>query len=79
MDLNRSSDRIVSAEPVEDDLALDLKLRPQRLNEFIGQRKAKEQLPSRSKRQESWRGVGPRAPLRPSGAGQNHAGQHYRQ
>ena len=44
MDLNRSSDRIVSAEPVEDDLALDLKLRPQRLNEFIGQRKAKEQL-----------------------------------
>ena len=44
MDLNNSANRIVSAEPVEDDLALDLKLRPQRLNEFIGQRKAKEQL-----------------------------------
>jgi Holliday junction DNA helicase RuvB len=43
MDLNRPSDRIVSAEPVEDDLALDLKLRPQRLNEFIRQRKANEQ------------------------------------
>lgn len=44
MELNRQSDRIVSAEPLDDDLALDLKLRPQRLNEFIGQRKAKEQL-----------------------------------
>ncbi|MHB1841154.1 MAG: AAA family ATPase, partial [Acidobacteriaceae bacterium] len=44
MDLDRPSDRIVSAEPVEDDLAVELKLRPQRLNEFIGQRKAKEQL-----------------------------------
>lgn len=44
MDLNNQADRIVSAEPVEEDLALDLKLRPQRLNEFIGQGKAKEQL-----------------------------------
>lgn len=43
-DLNRPSARIVSAEPVEDDLALDSKLSPQRLNEFIGQRKAEEQL-----------------------------------
>ncbi len=44
MELNSPASRIVSAEPVDDDLALDLKLRPQRLNEFIGQRKAKEQL-----------------------------------
>lgn len=44
MEVSRQSDRIVSAEPLDDDLALDLKLRPQRLNEFIGQRKAKEQL-----------------------------------
>lgn len=44
MALTNPSNRIVSAEPVDDDLAIDLKLRPQRLNEFIGQHKAKEQL-----------------------------------
>ena len=40
---NRSARR-VSAAVVEDDASFELKLRPQRLNEFIGQRKAKEQL-----------------------------------
>lgn len=44
MEINSPSQRIVSSAPVEDDLAVELKLRPQRLNEFIGQRKAKEQL-----------------------------------
>jgi Holliday junction DNA helicase RuvB len=44
MELNRNATRTVSAESAEDDLALDLKLRPQRLSEFIGQTKAKEQL-----------------------------------
>ncbi len=37
-------DRIVSAAPVEDDASFDLKLRPKRIVEFIGQRKVKEQL-----------------------------------
>jgi Holliday junction DNA helicase RuvB len=37
-------DRIVSAARVDDDEAFDLKLRPTRLSEFIGQTKAKEQL-----------------------------------
>ena len=37
-------DRIVSAAPVEDDSSFELKLRPQRLNEFIGQAKVKENL-----------------------------------
>lgn len=37
-------DRIVSAVRVDDDEAFDLKLRPTRLSEFIGQTKAKEQL-----------------------------------
>jgi Holliday junction DNA helicase RuvB len=37
-------DRMVSATMVEDDASFELKLRPQRLNEFIGQGKAKEQL-----------------------------------
>jgi Holliday junction DNA helicase RuvB len=37
-------DRIVSAAPVEDDSSFELKLRPQRLNEFIGQDKVKENL-----------------------------------
>ncbi len=37
-------DRIVSAAPVEDDSSFELKLRPQRLNEFIGQTKVKENL-----------------------------------
>jgi len=37
-------ERIVSAAPVEDDASFDLKLRPQRLQEFIGQAKLKENL-----------------------------------
>ena len=40
--LNR--ERLVSAAPVEDDSSFELKLRPQRLGEFIGQKKVKEQL-----------------------------------
>ena len=37
-------DRLVSAAPVEDDSSFELKLRPQRLQEFIGQAKVKENL-----------------------------------
>src|SRR5947209_16051363 len=37
-------DRVVSAAPVEDDSSFELKLRPQRLAEFIGQPKVKENL-----------------------------------
>src|SRR5207302_3178270 len=37
-------DRLVSAAPVEDDSSFELKLRPQRLAEFIGQKKVKENL-----------------------------------
>ena len=37
-------DRLVSAAPVEDDSSFELKLRPQRLQEFIGQPKVKENL-----------------------------------
>jgi Holliday junction DNA helicase RuvB len=49
IDLNRGAkgadaERIVSAGKVDDDDAFELKLRPARLNEFIGQTKAKEQL-----------------------------------
>ena len=40
----QQQDRTVSAAQVEDDASFELKLRPQRLNEFIGQQKAKEQL-----------------------------------
>src|ERR1700678_2162458 len=42
----RGSDpeRLVSASPVDDDNSFELKLRPNRLVEFIGQEKAKEQL-----------------------------------
>ena len=36
--------RIVSAQPVEDDASFELKLRPRRLAEFIGQGKVKENL-----------------------------------
>ena len=36
--------RLVSAAPVEDDSSFELKLRPQRLAEFIGQNKVKENL-----------------------------------
>jgi holliday junction DNA helicase RuvB len=48
MDLNRvksaEAERLVSAGKAEDDDAFELKLRPHRLSEFIGQEKAKEQL-----------------------------------
>ena len=37
-------DRLVSAVPLDDDDAFELKLRPSRLSEFIGQGKAKQQL-----------------------------------
>jgi len=37
-------ERIVSAAPVEDDSSFELKLRPQKLSEFIGQSKVKENL-----------------------------------
>jgi len=46
-DLNRSileAERLVSAGKVDEDAAFELKLRPNRLAEFIGQEKAKEQL-----------------------------------
>ena len=39
-----NKDRVVSAAPVEDDSSFELKLRPQRLGEFIGQPKIKENL-----------------------------------
>src|SRR5215469_5602211 len=35
---------MVSAAPLDDDSSFELKLRPQRLAEFIGQKKVKEQL-----------------------------------
>src|ERR1700723_1307266 len=48
MDLNRGAsaeaERLVSAGKVDDDSAFELKLRPTKLSEFIGQEKAKEQL-----------------------------------
>ena len=37
-------ERIVSAAPVDDDASFELKLRPQRLREFIGQQKVKNNL-----------------------------------
>jgi Holliday junction DNA helicase RuvB len=42
--LNYNPERLVSAAAVEDDSSFELKLRPQRLNEFIGQAKVKENL-----------------------------------
>src|ERR1700758_3225989 len=42
--LPEDRERIVSAAPVEDDSSFELKLRPQRLAEFIGQAKVKENL-----------------------------------
>jgi Holliday junction DNA helicase RuvB len=42
--LHPNPERLVSAAPVEDDSSFELKLRPQKLNEFIGQAKVKENL-----------------------------------
>ena len=42
--LPQDRERLVSAAPVEDDSSFELKLRPQRLGEFIGQAKVKENL-----------------------------------
>jgi Holliday junction DNA helicase RuvB len=43
-DKEDSKQRLVSAAPVEDDASFELKLRPRRLAEFIGQPKVKENL-----------------------------------
>jgi Holliday junction DNA helicase RuvB len=43
-DKNKDRERIISAVPVEDDVSFELKLRPRRLQEFIGQKKVKENL-----------------------------------
>jgi holliday junction DNA helicase RuvB len=43
-DSSNLRERLVSAAPVEDDSSFELKLRPQRLGEFIGQLRVKEQL-----------------------------------
>jgi holliday junction DNA helicase RuvB len=42
--IDEKRERIVSAAPVEDDSSFELKLRPQKLSEFIGQSKVKENL-----------------------------------
>ncbi|HYM60284.1 MAG TPA: Holliday junction branch migration DNA helicase RuvB [Thermoanaerobaculia bacterium] len=39
-----SDERILSAEPVDDDLGVELSLRPKRLREYIGQQKVKDNL-----------------------------------
>src|SRR6185437_1401512 len=47
INLNKASaeaERLVSAGRVDEDAAFELKLRPTRLREFVGQEKAKEQL-----------------------------------
>ena len=41
---NRDRERLVSAAPLDDDVTYELKLRPQRLREFIGQQKVKDNL-----------------------------------
>ena len=41
---NPDRERIVSAVPLDDDAPFELKLRPQRLREFIGQKKVKDNL-----------------------------------
>ena len=41
---NLDRERIVSAVPLDDDSSFELKLRPQRLREFIGQQKVKDNL-----------------------------------
>lgn len=43
-DLHRTRERLVSAAPLDDDSSFELKLRPQKLGEFIGQAKVKENL-----------------------------------
>ncbi|MGA3211973.1 MAG: Holliday junction branch migration DNA helicase RuvB, partial [Terriglobales bacterium] len=43
-DKNKDRERIISAVPVEDDVSFELKLRPSRLQEFIGQKKVKDNL-----------------------------------
>ena len=43
-DFDSKGERLVSAAPVGDDSSFELKLRPQRLAEFIGQKKVKENL-----------------------------------
>ena len=43
-DPESSRERLVSATAAEDDSSFELKLRPQKLSEFIGQKKVKDNL-----------------------------------
>lgn len=72
------AERLVSAGKAEDDDAFELKLRPHRLSEFIGQEKAKEQLAIALEAAKSrGGGSGPCAAVWASGAGQDDAGDHH--
>src|SRR2546426_12174594 len=67
--------RLVSAAPVEDDSSFELKLRPQRLAEFIGQPKVKENLAGAIEAGRSRGGaLGHVLLYRPPGVGKNTPG-----
>ena len=72
--------RIIATEAMEEDIRTDYNLRPQTLNEYIGQEKGQrksENLYSGS--QSPGRIPGSCAVLRPAGTGQDHTGRYYRQ
>ena len=70
--------RIITTEAMEEDIRTDYSLRPQTLDEYIGQEKAKENLKDLySGGQSPGRISGSCAVLRTAGTGQDDSCRHY--
>ena len=72
--------RMITAEVLEEDIKIEGSLRPQTLDDYIGQEKTKENLKIyiEAAKQRGGR-PGSRSVLRPSGTWKDNAGGNYRQ
>ena len=72
-------DRMISTELVEEDITIENNLRPQNLDDYIGQEKVKQNLRIHRGGKEQRRVPGPCSSLRTAGTWKDYAGWHRRQ
>ena len=72
-------DRMISTELVEEDITIENNLRPQNLDDYIGQEKVKQNLRIFIEAAKSRRVPGPCSSLRTAGTWKDYAGWHRRQ
>ena len=70
--------RVISTQLQQEDEKTETSLRPQKLKDYIGQKKAKENLKVYIEAAKQG-GIGSRVVLRPSRPGKNYLGRHYLQ